>query len=66
MTKMAAEVCPRARGGKQPKAPNSVLIGLPNVLGPTLNELFQGAPNVTTIRHLPLRGDFIKVFGGPK
>jgi hypothetical protein len=39
---------PESTGSKQPKAPNSVLIGLPNVLGPTLNELFQGAPNLTT------------------
>ena len=32
----------RARG-KQPKVPNSVLIAFRNVLGPTVNELFQGA-----------------------
>jgi len=32
----------RARG-KQPKTPNSVLIRFGDVLGPTVNELFQGA-----------------------
>ncbi len=32
---------PESARSKQPKAPNSVLIGFGNVLGPAVNELFQ-------------------------
>ena len=34
---------PESARSKQPKVPNSVLVAFRNVLGPAVNELFQGA-----------------------